>query len=217
MKKLKQIATEAEYEAYQYFHDNIRPLPKTKDGHWNFKTGLFVNNDVDAFRHAYVSGRFTHVFDNRTADILGQLKELEGDIKRNQSPEEKNMDLWNNQVGRTYGDSTTSKQKLALFIQQALTNGELIITIDQKEDARIYQKSNESYDIDPNKPIVVLEESETGRNEWFLDLVKKSSLSRRHFVQDITNGLYPGYSIADINDIPTPVSKPDKHLSNNLN
>ena len=145
MKKLKQIQKEAEYEAYQYFHDNIRPLPKTKDGNWDFKTGMFVNNDVDAFRHAYVSGRFTNIFDNRTADILGQLKELEGDIKRNQTPEEKNMDLWNNQVGRRYGDSTTSKQKLVLFIQQALTNGELIITIDQKKDARIYQKYNSSF------------------------------------------------------------------------
>jgi hypothetical protein len=217
MKKSKQIQKEAEYEAYQYFHDNIRPLPKTKDGNWDFKTGMFVNNDVDAFRHAYVSGRFTNIFDNRTADILGQLKELEGDIKRNQTPEEKNMDLWNNQVGRRYGDSTTSKQKLALFIQQALTNGELIITIDQKKDARIYQKYKDTYNIDPNKPIVVIEESETGRNEWFLDLVKRTSLSRRGFVQDITSGLYPGYSVADINDILTPVSKPDEHVSNNLN
>lgn len=185
MNKLKQIKKEAENEAYLYFHENIRHLPKTEEGNWDFKTGEFINNDVDAFRHTYVSGVFTQKFNEAAANILGQLKELEGDLKRNQPPEQKNMDLWNNQVGRKYGSLSTTRNELANLI-------------------------------DSNKPIIVVEENETGRNEWFLDLAKGTLLSRDQFVQAIGSGTYPGYLVADINNISTPMSKPDGVSANNL-
>ena len=54
-----ELKDEALDEAYEYFDKNIRSLPKNKDGEVDqFARGL-VNNDVDAFRHAYVSGVFT--------------------------------------------------------------------------------------------------------------------------------------------------------------
>jgi hypothetical protein len=216
VKKLKAIKACAGNEAYEYFHEHIRPLPKTKDGHWDFETKEFHNNDVDAFRHAYVSGVFTKTFTEAGANVLGQLNELEGDYKRNQRPEEKNMDLWNNAIGRKYGKIAASYKELAKLIQIALKNNELIITIDQKKDNRTYKGSDYTQTIDPNKPVIVVEENETGRNGWFLDLLKGMLLSREAFVQEIESGNYPGYLVSDINAIATPMSKPDGSMANNL-
>ena len=61
-----------------------------------------------------------------------------------------------------------------------------------------------------------MEENETGRNEWFLDLAKGRLLSRDQFVREIESGNYPGYLVADINNISTPMSKPDGVSANNL-
>lgn len=216
MKKIKEIKTKAKQEAYEYFDGNIRPLPKKKDGSWDFKTGEFHNNDVDAFQHAYVSGVFTQIYNPAMANTLGQLNELEGDYNRNQPPEEKNMDLWNNQVGRQYGVQTSSQSELLTLLQKALKNGELIITINTNKDTRAYQADDYSSLIDNSKPVIVLEENETGKNELFLDLVRGILLSRAEFVQEIESGNYPGYLVADINNLSTPVSKPDSVLLNNL-
>ena len=214
--KLKKILKEAENKAYLYIHKNIRPLPKTAEGNWDFKTGEFINNDVDAFRHAYVSGILTQLFNVAAANILGQIKELEGDMKRNQPKEQKNMDLWNNKIGREYGKVSRNKNELAKLIQEALEKGELIISVDQEKDSRQYEEDNYSSLIDYDKPIIVVEENETGRNEWFLDLVKGNLLTRNQFVLEIESGNYPGYLVADINNLSTPMSKPDGVTENNL-
>ena len=73
-----------------------------------------------------------------------------------------------------------------------------------------------TYDIDPKKPVVVLKESDTGRNEIFFDLVRGIIMSRDIFVQDIVSGQYPGYEVASINSLETPKSKPDNTINNNL-
>ena len=49
-------------EGYRYFDANIRQLPKKSDGTFNESNLIFVNSDVDAFRHAYVSAIFTHEY-----------------------------------------------------------------------------------------------------------------------------------------------------------
>ncbi len=216
MRKLQLIKEIAEDEAYDYFSDNIRPLPQTPEGLWDFASGKFVNNDVDAFRHAYVSGVFTQKFGDLIANSLGQLNELEGDLKRNQSPEEKNMDLWNNEIGRKYGQLTNSKKELAQLLEKALNKNELITTPDQKLDPRIYQEPDYTDRINPNKPVVVLEESSTGRNKLFLDLLQGAVMTLDTFIKKINSGSYPGYSITNINDVFAPISKPDKTITNNL-
>lgn len=99
--KLWDIREEAQNEAYQYFNDNIRPLPKTPDGKWDIDSGEFSNNDVDAFRHAYVSGFFTQKYNELLANFLGQFNELIGDLAKKQPPEQRNMGLWNNEIGRS--------------------------------------------------------------------------------------------------------------------
>lgn len=57
----------------------------------------FVNNDVDAFRHAYVSGRYTQEYGSRAADILGIINEFSSTLSPGSGvAEEQNMDVWNN-------------------------------------------------------------------------------------------------------------------------
>ena len=65
-------------------------------------------------------------------------------------------------------------------------------------------------------PVIVIEESDTGRNEQFLDLVSGKAMSRATFVTKIQNGEYGGYTIANIDNIQTPMSKPDHRSDNNL-
>ncbi len=72
------LRDEAEAEAYQYFDENIRELPKNSDGTINTSAPGFHDNDVDAFRHAYVSGVFTQEYSETAADIFGRLNEFFG-------------------------------------------------------------------------------------------------------------------------------------------
>lgn len=41
-------------------------------------------------------------------------------------------------------------------------------------------------------------------------------MTRSQFVREIKNGNYPRYSVRKINNVDTPVSKPDKTVNNNL-
>ncbi len=49
------LKDEACLEGYEYFDAHIRKLPRKPDGTFNESNSIFVNSDVDAFRHAYVS------------------------------------------------------------------------------------------------------------------------------------------------------------------
>ena len=40
--------------------------------------GVFQHNDVDAFRHAYVSGVFTQEYGENAAEVFGRLNEFLG-------------------------------------------------------------------------------------------------------------------------------------------
>lgn len=206
-----------ETEAYQYFHNNIRKFPLDENGQAIINAETAHNNDVDAFRHAYVSGSFTIKYNNLAANILGQLNEIKGNLNE-QPKEEENMDLWNNKVGRQYGEKVSSRKDLATLLKKALKNNELINTIDQTKDSRKYQEdiSEEKKKIDTNKPVIVLSEKESGRNEWFLDLLKGTVMDKATFVNQINADQYPGYNVATIHDELTPMSKPDGNSANNL-
>ena len=65
------LSKEARDEAYEYFDKNVRPLPKKADGKINTTAFGLSDNDIDAFRHAHVSGVLTIVYSETTADILG--------------------------------------------------------------------------------------------------------------------------------------------------
>lgn len=205
---------EAEKEAYSYFSENIRPLVMKENGEVDYNKNVLWDNDVDAFRHAYVSGVYTLEYEEKTAKRLGTLQERfpGGGSSSTNSENSRNMDYWNNEVGRNYGKKAKSRKALAELLKKALENGELIISLD---DPRKFGKET-SFQVDSSKPVIVLKENETGRNELFFDLSNGDIFDRESFVAAIEKGKYPGYLIATIDGLATPMSKPDGVTSNNL-
>ncbi|MCY4643506.1 MAG: hypothetical protein OXB88_02715 [Bacteriovoracales bacterium] len=214
MKWPSTVMKEARDEAYEYFDKNIRPLTRGKNGKIDPSAVGLENNDVDAFRHAYVSGVFIQVYNEKTADILGRLNEYKiGDLYSNTKyPRSLNMDLWNNSIGRKYGKKAKTRKELLEKIHEALKRGELIIDL---TDPRQYDGAKNN-PINKSKPVIVLEEGEKGRNEIFFDVEKEEILSRSDFVAKIQAGEYSGYTVKEINGVLTPVSNPDSRETNNL-
>jgi hypothetical protein len=212
--EITHYSNEAEVEAYEYFVKNIRPLPKNQNGKIDPSQIGFQDNDVDAFRHAYVSGVFTQEYNEVAADIFGRMNEWSpGDIYSNSTnPGSKNMDLWNNAIGRKYGAKTESRKTLLKKIQKALVTGELIV---DPKDKRKYEgvTHNQASKV---KPLIVLQEDKKGRNKLFYDTIKKQILSVDELVVLIEEGQYPGYAVKVIRGISTPVSNPDGRGTNNL-
>ena len=177
------LKNEACQEAYEYFDKNIRSLPKNSKGEFDELSGLYMDNDVDAFRHAYVSGRFTHEYGVNIAELFGSLNEVInfGSTTSNDD-KARNMDLWNNAVGRKYGDKTRKRETLLKALHEALKSGEMIVNL---RDERTYRPSR-SRNIKPNKSVVVLKQSKSGRNELFYDLVAHEKMTRHEFVSGLT-------------------------------
>ena len=205
---------EAEKEGYSYFNENIRPLVMKENGEVDYSKNVLWDNNVDAFRHAYVSGVYTLEYDEDISKKLGVLQERfpGGGSSSTNSENSRNMDYWNNDIGRKYGKTAKSRKELAELLQKALENGELIISLD---DPRKFEKKI-SFQVDSSKPVVVLKESETGRNELFFNLLSGDIFDRVSFVSSIESGAYPGYLVANIDGLATPMSKPDGITSNNL-
>lgn len=202
------LKEKSQHEAYVYFDENIRSLPKDEQGNFLITKEKFYDNDVDAFRHAYVSGMFTIEHNSLVADLAGWYNEYKGE----NSIQQQNMDFWNNSVGRKYGRASSGKLDLAQNIQNALKNGELIIDLD---DTRVYDGLR-PIDYDPDKPLMVIQESNTGENEYFLDQSNGDLLSKESLVALIRQGIYPGYTILESQGKEFPMSKADKSISNNL-
>ncbi len=195
-------------EAYVYFDQNIRRLPIDASGQFDESGGGMRNNDADAFRHAYVSGAMTQRWGEKITELLGLVVEVLG-----RNPEaERNMDLWNNAVGRKYGKKTRSLGDLAAHLQRVLDAGELIVSLN---DPRKYE-GRWRYSIDSCKPVVVIEETDTGRNQLFFDPVTGDVLDREYFVLAIKNQEYSGYRVALMAGVEIPVSKSDDSSDNNL-
>lgn len=205
---------QARDEAYSYFDRRIRPLPKRPDGEIDVLAPGFDDNDVDAFRHAYVSGVFTQEYGDQIANILGLLNEYgpSGQYSHSISPRSRNMDLWNNRVGRKYGKKTRGRKSLLRLIHEALKRGELIIDL---KDLREF-KGATTVPKRMSKPIIGLTKTKSGRNESYYDLLKRAVLTREELVSRIEAGEYPGYSVKLIRGVETPVSKRDGQRINNI-
>ena len=119
------LKSEANKEVYKLIEKNLRKLPKNEDGTINEFADGFYNNDVDALRHAYVSGVFTQEYGESTADIFGRLNEYfpGGSISSSNEENSTNMDLWNNEIGRRYGKKTKSRKDLFKRLMKALKKG----------------------------------------------------------------------------------------------
>ncbi len=66
------------------------------------------------------------------------------------------------------------------------------------------------------KTVVVISESDSGRNEDFKDTRTGKEMSRAEFVKQIKAGNYDDYHVRIVNGVKTPVSNPDGREGNNL-
>ncbi len=203
-----------EQESYDLFDKYIRRLPRKSDGSYDLSTGEFYDNDVDAVRHAYTSGIFTQEYGEKVTEILGDINELVplGGNSSSNSPNSKNMDLWNNRIGRKLGLKTSGKLKLFKLILKALKNGELIL--DPENDPRVNQVLPTK--VQTKNKVFVVKESKKGKNLAYFDVEKSVILSKGEFISEIKIGNYPFYEIRIVKGDETPVSKKDKNIPNNL-
>lgn len=85
----------------------------------------FGHNDaIDAFRHAYVSGRFAQEYGEGQSFLFGLYHEI---AYPNDAPE-RHMDLFNNTKGIEYSSDAITPQDLAGRIDKGIKDGELTTT-----------------------------------------------------------------------------------------
>jgi hypothetical protein len=104
------------------------------------------NGVYDAYRHAYVSGRFTQEHGAAVARIVGDGHEY---TNRN-SKEEHAMDYHNNEVGRHYGSKTRGGAEL--FNQLMLNEDRMILNVGGQPSNTTYRSSLESPQLASNTP-----------------------------------------------------------------
>lgn len=116
----REIEQEA-YAAYERLSGNT--LARRPDGSFQSQGH---NDDIDAFRHAYVSGRVTQLAAGQQwiARRFGNDAEI-GPAHPN-DPYEHRMDLWNNEAGRRVGDNASGPDALARDTYAALQRGDLV-------------------------------------------------------------------------------------------
>lgn len=196
-----------EIDSYIYFDRYVRKIPKNQDGSLNLTGLLTQSNDIDAFRHAYVSGVFAQEYGEAAAKLAGWLNEI---FSTQSQPGDENMDYWNNAVGRKLAKLHQSKEDLAKAIKSSMEGGEMILS---PKDPRKYegaeQKLQKGY-------VVVLDETKTGANEIFFDTVISQTLTKAEFVAAIDRGEYPQYTTRSVGTDRIPVSKKDSISENNL-
>lgn len=88
----------------------------------------------DAYRHTYVSGRLIQWgLPEDFVHLLGTVREIP---QKFTSPADANMDLFNNEFGRTLGATTPSQAALALAVEDAVRDEDVIVYKDA--DPRLY-------------------------------------------------------------------------------
>jgi len=209
------LKEEAKNEVYKLIDKNIRKLPQNSNNTFNEFSSDFNDNDVNALRHAYVSGVFTQEYGENAADIFGRANEFFpfGGASSTNSTNSTNMDLWNNAIGRKYGKKSKTRKELFKNLMKALKNGELII--DPESDTRRYLGATEIKEVLTGM-IIVLDESKKGKNRIFYDCFLKKIMSKAEFVISIKNGDYPNYELRIIRGDEIPVSKKDGVTIDNL-
>ena len=169
-----------------------------------------VDNGIDALRHSYVSAVYVIEYGVDTADILGRLREYfhSTDAEINS----RNMDLWNNSFGRSYGKKFNRGEELFFALLKALKNRELIIT---PNDSRKY-KGAKGINRLPKSFVIKVKENRTGANLEFFDIRNKQMMTKEQFIESIKAGRYPGYAVRKHSSGEFPYSTRDKFSFNNL-
>ena len=111
------------------------------------------NGAQDAFRHAYISAKYTKENGSNIAKILGTLNEYKNDYdlkklgKKGNPKGEWDMDEYNNAIGRAIGVKAEKEgwddERIAKEVKDILDKGELITN---PEQARESEESNNEYE-----------------------------------------------------------------------
>ncbi len=210
--KILTLMLEARLEVYKFIDSQYKPMPKKADGSFDEYAKGLGNNDIDALRHAYVSGRYTMEFGEETADILGRLNEFKNFNFGTKEVPSENMDLWNNAVERLYGRKAKTGKELFEFLLKALKAGELIIDL---KDKRKY-KGEKNIKRIPKSFVIKIKETKTGANIEFFDVRKKVLMTKENFISAIKQGKYPGYAVRKHQSGEFPYSTRDRFSFNNL-
>jgi hypothetical protein len=187
-------------------------MPKKPDGAIDEYARGLGNNDIDALRHAFVSGVYTMEYGEATADILGRLNEFKNFSFGTKEVPSENMDLWNNSIGRFYGKKAKTRKELFELLIKALKNGELIIDL---KDLRKF-KGEKSIKRMPKSFVIKIKENKTGANLEFLDVRLHIVMNKDEFLESIRKGKYPGYAIRKHHTGEFPYSTRDRFSFNNL-
>ena len=201
------LENEVTDEIYILIDKHLKPLPKNPDGSIDKEADGFQHNDVDALRHAYASGVFTMEYGKTVASFLGIAREIFlGNSGRN-AAKSRNMDLWNNSVGRKYGKKAKARKELFQLLLKALKNGELIIHL---EDTREYPSKADISSEKMGSRVIVIAETKSGENILFLDTIEGMIFSRDEFVARIKRGEYEkAYEVRMMKGKEIPASKRD--------
>ncbi len=210
--RIYQLKDEALLDLYRRLDKDLRPMPRKPDGSIDpYGIGL-EGNDVDAMRHAFISGVYTLDYNASLSELLGRLQEFSTLDSSSTSALSENMDLWNNAVGRAYGKRAKSWDELYQMLMKALKEGELII---HPSDKRKY-RGEKSIKRQPKSFVIKIRENKTGANTEFLDVRKKRMMTKEQFIDAIRAGRYPGYAVRKHHAGEFPYSTRDRFQFNNL-
>jgi hypothetical protein len=91
--RIYQLKDEALLDLYRRLDKDLRPMPRKSDGSIDpYGLGL-EDNDVDAMRHAFISGVYTLEYNASLSELLGRLQEFSAFDSRSTSALSENMDL----------------------------------------------------------------------------------------------------------------------------
>lgn len=122
---IKRDKDKAYEEAKSEFSNRFNDIPEGKE-----KANL-----EDAFRHLYVSGRLVQMgYSENFVHLLGTGREFPQMLS---SPDDANMDRWNNGLGRRIAVASPSKEVLARAAENIIR--EKIAITSSKDDSRKYE------------------------------------------------------------------------------
>lgn len=179
-----------EQDAYRYYEQlSGEKLARRPDGSF---AGQGHNDALDAFRHAYTSGRTTQLAAGQQWISRSYGDDNEIGPKHPNDPREHRMDLWNNEVGRRLGDEASGKDDLAKRCYEAVKNGTLITGLDDKRIGQLY----------PDDPRLKRREGDPER-----ELMTKEDVAKVN--RDVSHAL-------DHPRIPFPKDHPDRDMYDKL-
>ena len=162
------------------------------------------DDEIDAFRHAFMQAYITANSGAGSAKFLGDAYEKIGDIMHTQPSGERNMDLWNNAVGREIGEEvknetshfqhlTTQKMfedMIADKIYNRIKSGDIITS---PKDLRDFESSPYNGRIYTREEIGTMSLEEYAINKKLIDkALSKGDVMSEH---DVKNAVQSGGAV----------------------